>query len=306
MDIESGKRRFVSPFHVSTHGHRGMLGRILECLLDDIRGKPGKIGAEPLIVDCGGFDDAFVNLVHEITSRKDMVLEYRWGENMSVDDSKMAVVAESVKELIKRVRREVRDSVVPFIVIVNVIVKNGGAPLFVRSEDKMWKTIPFSIGIWAHGDIWEAALNIKGDKISVERLDALFTTNLARFVVNILFEPFHLTRGVDRFAFLSPGILVHNQDHFSELSVDNGASGDNGNVNDLVIVNTLDVDLSSGLMDDADVIASNATVGTSVDKGSPSDGAVVGRDVDGFGRVDFTKNFAIDSNVLGVGTTMLG
>lgn len=37
MDVESRKRRFVSPLHVSAHWHRGMLCCILKRFLDDVR-----------------------------------------------------------------------------------------------------------------------------------------------------------------------------------------------------------------------------------------------------------------------------
>jgi hypothetical protein len=68
VNIKGRKGRFVTPFHVSAHGHRGMLRRILKGFLNYVRRKPGKVRTKPLVVNGGWFYFALVDFVHEIAS----------------------------------------------------------------------------------------------------------------------------------------------------------------------------------------------------------------------------------------------
>ena len=106
---------------------------------------------------------------------------------------------------------------------------------------------------------------------------------------------------MDGFSFLCPGILVHHDDDFPMLSVDNGSGSDNGDVNNLVIVDTLDIDLSAGFMDDAHIIASDTSIGASVNESSTTNSTVIGSNIDGSGYVGFSVHFAVDGDFVGRG-----
>jgi hypothetical protein len=67
------------------------------------------------------------------------------GKGMPVDNGEMSVVAEPVEELVEGLIREVSEGIVPFLVINNVIVKDGGAPFGVGGKNEMRESIPFSV-----------------------------------------------------------------------------------------------------------------------------------------------------------------
>jgi hypothetical protein len=71
--------------------------------------------------------------------------------------------------------------------------------------------------------------------------DSLLPADLDRFVVNLLAEPFKLSRGMDSFAFAHVGILVHDCDDVAALGSYHGAGCDKRDVDELVVVDTLDV-----------------------------------------------------------------
>lgn len=106
-----------------------------------------------MVVDGGRLDFPFVDFVKKITSRQEVIFEHSRGDDMPVDDSKMAVVAKTVEELVQWVWWKIRNGVVPFIVVFDVIVEDGRAPFLVGSENQMGKTVPFGVGAGTHGEI---------------------------------------------------------------------------------------------------------------------------------------------------------
>jgi hypothetical protein len=102
------------------------------------------------------------------------------------------------------------------------------------------------------------------------------------------------------FPFSRVCILMHDDDGFSPLSFDHSASSDYGNINNLVVVNTLYINVFASSCNDTYVFASNASVGASVDESAPSSGTMVGRDVQYLGHADFAVCLAIDLDVFGL------
>ena len=71
---------------------------------------------------------------------------------------------------------------------------------------------------------------------------------------------------MDGLSFTGVCILVHDSDHWSALSDNDTATSDDRYVNNLVIVNASDINMSTSLEDDAYVVASDSTVGAAVDE----------------------------------------
>ena len=140
----------------------------------------------------------------------------------------------------------------------------------------MRESVPFRVSVRPHLDVWQSALDVHWDDITIEGLDNLFPTNLYGAVINLLLVPFELTGRVNSLSFSSVGILMEDGNDITTLGFDNSSGSDDGNVNNLVVVNALDVNLSAGTVDHADIIASNATIGASIDKCTSSNLTVAG------------------------------
>jgi hypothetical protein len=75
---------------------------------------------------------------------------------------------------------------------------------------------------------------------------------------------------MDRLALAHVSVLVQDHDDVSSLGADDGTCSDERNVNQLMVVNALNVDKLTGFINNPDVVASNATIGTSINEGSTS------------------------------------
>jgi hypothetical protein len=73
---------------------------------------------------------------------------------------------------------------------------------------------------------------------------------------------------MDGLSFPSVRILMHDSDHWSSLGGNDTSTSDDRYVNDLMIVDTSSVNMSTGLEDDAYVISSDTTIGASINKRS--------------------------------------
>jgi hypothetical protein len=91
--------------------------------------------------------------------------------------------------------------------------------------------------------------------------------NLDRLVVDIPFEPFRLSGGMDCFPFSSIGILMHYGDHVTTLGLDNGSNSGDGYIDNLMIVDPLNINLAAGSVDNADIVARDTSIGTTIDEG---------------------------------------
>ena len=94
--------------------------------------------------------------------------------------------------------------------------------------------------------------------------------NFHSFVIDIMFVPCQLPCQMDSFAFTCKCILMHDGNDLSSLGWYNTYNSSSRYVNFLVIVNTLDVHLPSGLVDDSYIFTRNTTISSAVNQGSLS------------------------------------
>jgi hypothetical protein len=107
-------------------------------------------------------------------------------------------------------------------------------------------------------------------KTAIQSLDTLFPANLDRLVIHSLFEPLKLARGVDCFSFASVGVLVQDNDNFM-LRFHDGSSCNNGNINNLMAVNALQINLLSCAVNDSNIITRNSSICTRVNASTSPD-----------------------------------
>ncbi len=93
------------------------------------------------------------------------------------------------------------------------------------------------------------------------------------------------------------GVLVHDDNEVTTLCTNGGTGSNDGNINNLVIIDPLDVDLSTGFMDDMDIVAGYATIGATIDKSATADSAMIGGNIESFGHVDSPICLAVDMDV---------
>jgi len=106
-----------------------------------------------------------------------------------------------------------------------------------------------------------------GDNIPIMGQDALHTTsNLDRLVIHVILVPFQLARRMNGLSLPSVCILMQDCNNRSMLGHNNSPSCHNGNVGDLVIVNTMDIHCLIRFLYDMNIITSNATIGSSINK----------------------------------------
>ena len=127
-------------------------------------------------------------------------------------------------------------------------------------------------------------MNGHGDDISVGGLDSLFTTNVNGFVINLMLEPFPLSRRMNGMSASNKCILMHNTNNGSFRRVKNAGDSTNLDVGHLVVVNTLDVNGTITRCDDLDILSSYSTIG------SPVHERVLGVDLGSGYRVDNRSN----------------
>src|SRR6056300_1104605 len=156
----------------------------------------------------------------------------------------------------------------PCVHVRNGVVQYAGVPNDIGSEDDMWNVgiAQFTIGWRTHSKVGKAILDIKWDDVAVRCGQALLATNLGRLVIDRNLEMFHLSARQYGLSRTYVCLLVHDRNGRSSLGVDKTNGGDNGYVGNLMIVESLDVNSAVGFGDDANIIASNATIGTSVNK----------------------------------------
>jgi len=125
------------------------------------------------------------------------------------------------------------------------------------------------------------------------------TSNLHGLVmINIIFVPVQLGRGVDGLALPSVSILVQNGNGRSMLSLDNTSSSDNGDINDLVIINTPDIHSPVRFLNNAYIITSNTTICTLINQGSNLARLVSRHRVMDLMIIDLAIFLAIDNNLI--------
>jgi hypothetical protein len=100
--------------------------------------------------------------------------------------------------------------------------------------------------------------------IGGDALQAAF--DFDRLVINVVFIPFELCSRVNCLSFSCESILVKDDNHFAFLSLGDTASSYEGNIRNLVIVNSANIDTLVGSVDDSHVVPGDSSVGSAIDE----------------------------------------
>ena len=185
--------------------------------------------------------------------------------------------------------------------IVNGGIKNGRIPVNIRGEYHMGKGIPFKVGVRAHGNIGEARFDVERNAESIRGSNALFTPwNLESLVIDIITKGFKLPTGVYGFTMANRGILMEDENNETTLGANYSTSSDKRDIGELMIINTLDVDGTRSTTDDANIIAANATISTTVNKGAKTRTGA-GMATYGKGSINLAEKFTINGEFRGGG-----
>jgi len=131
----------------------------------------------------------------------------------------------------------------------------------------MWQGVPFLITEWVKCNIGKTIPDADGDNIPIIGQDALQTTsNLDRLVIHIILVPFKLARRMYGFSLPSVCILMQDCNNRSMLGHNNSPSCHNGNIGDLMIVNATNINCLIRFLNVTNIITSNATIGSSINK----------------------------------------
>jgi hypothetical protein len=93
---------------------------------------------------------------------------------------------------------------------------------------------------------------------------------------------------------------VHDDNDVTTLGTYDSTGSNDGDINNLMIIDPLDIDLSTGLMNDTDIVAGYATIGATIDKSATADSAMIGGNIESFGRVDLPICLAVDMEDVGI------
>jgi hypothetical protein len=123
-------------------------------------------------------------------------------------------------------------------------IKDGGIPVDVASHDHMGVGSPLVVGVGTKIEVWQAVANMERELKTVGSGDELAKgVKVPSAVIDKVQVGFELGRGDDRRAAHHASKLVEDGDDGAMVAGDSvGATGDDGNVDELVSVNTLHVD----------------------------------------------------------------
>jgi len=131
----------------------------------------------------------------------------------------------------------------------------------------MWQGVLFLITKWAKHKIREAIPDADGHNISIIGQDVLQTTrNLDELVIHIILIPFQLARRMYGLSLPSIHILMQDCNNRSMLGCHDSLGCHNGDIGDLVIINVTDIYRSIRFLYDTNIITSNTTNGSSINK----------------------------------------
>ena len=180
----------------------------------------------------------------------------------------MPVPSKLIKRGIKSTIREVRDGIIPSILIRWLPIKDRGVPFNIRSPDNLGKSVPFSISVGSDLNIGKTMAEGQQVDITINGVNALLSSNLERAIMYLVFVPFKLPTGMDSLALANIGILMQDGNHRTTLRLNNTTNSNNGKISELVVINTTHINSAGvgGFVNNSDIIASKATIGTTVNQ----------------------------------------
>jgi hypothetical protein len=118
-----------------------------------------------------------MHLVKEVLGGNDVPVKVWWVYHVLVDNMFVSIVAIFIEKRFRDVIRGTRKGIKPFVVVIEVMVKNAGGPDVGRGENHMRESIPFAVCVGSHGDIRKATTNVEGYNVALVGGDPLLTTN---------------------------------------------------------------------------------------------------------------------------------
>jgi hypothetical protein len=113
----------------------------------------------------------------------------------------------------------------------------------------MWELFKFLICKGPHHDVWQTMPDIVGNDVTIWCSESLSTTfNLNGAIVDVIATPFELTGGMNSTALSSVGILMHNSNNLTMLSVDDCTDSADRDFLDHVVIDTLNMNRAQGLI----------------------------------------------------------
>jgi hypothetical protein len=101
----------------------------------------------------------------------------------------------------------------------------------------------------AHRDVWQTTPDVDGDDLTVWCSESLSTTvNLNGTIVDVVATPFELTGGMNSTPLSSVCILMHNSNNLTTLSVYDCTDSADRDILDHVVINTLNMNRTQGLI----------------------------------------------------------
>ena len=155
-----------------------------------------------------------------------------------------------------------------------------------RSEGDPWKRMPLSISGRSHVKIREAIIDFHGSDVTFRSDESgRATSDVRRFVVDSDTMGFHLERREDGLAKRHGCHLMPDTNAFAQMGADYGSKRAKTCRGDTMVVNAMDVNRSPVPFEETHVGASNAAVGTAINKSAVRIGMVCGNPIQDLARI---------------------
>jgi len=109
-------------------------------------------------------------------------------------------------------------------------------------------------------------MNSHGDSISAGSLDSLFSTDVDRFIVDLMFKPFALSGRMNGMSMSDECILMHDTNNGSFGRSNDSGDGTNLDISHLMVVDALDVNGTITGSNDLDIITGHTTISSPIHK----------------------------------------
>jgi hypothetical protein len=124
------------------------------------------------------------------------------------------------------------------------MIKNSRIAFHLQTEEDMWQSVKFMVGVQTNIKACQTIFNGDRNDVSFQGGDTMKSTrNKDRLIIAIIPIPFKLARGMNGSTFAEQGILVHDSNDGAVLGLYNTSNSANTNIVDMMIVNTLDINV---------------------------------------------------------------
>jgi len=173
------------------------------------------------------------------------------------------VTTKLIELIIMRIGGKLLEGINPILVINHgVVMIQRRIPVKVAGECDVGKGVPFFVGVRSG----KAIANLNRNDVSIGGNHGLKTTKHAMLLADPDAKHLKLCRGKNHATTTVVCLLVHDGNDRSSLGFGDTTSRADLLVSNLVTIKTSDIDAASCEVDDANVITTNTTIGTSINK----------------------------------------